>query len=193
MKHKYILPLAVLAVSLGGCSHITGDDGKTLAQMTFQHVKPFPVYVASYEAINMNQGGAVNLPTGFVSNPSQLITDYLNNRYEAAGNQGKLIISVDDVHIQHAVEDSENSVGAMIGLGKKDHYHVKAFISVAGLGIGQYESQQQKLVVSRNIYISEHVSLVERERLQMEALDSMIDDLDIALRKVLNEQFGVLR
>ncbi|MGN7438278.1 MAG: hypothetical protein ACTHOO_06485 [Alcanivorax sp.] len=193
MKQKYLIPMTALSMLLASCSHITGNDGKTLAQMTFEHVKPFPVYVASYETTDLNETKAINLPEGFVTNPSSLIYDYLNNRFEAAGNQGKLMISVDDVHIQHAIEKSDNAVGSVIGLGKKDHYHIKAFVSVEGRGIGQYERLKRNLVVTRNIFISEHVSLIEREQLEMQALDSMIDDLDIALRKVLNEQFGVLR
>lgn len=190
MKYFVFLPMLFCAVMLNGCSSY---DGQPLAQMTFDHVKPFPVYVASYEPVNLYAGVKQKRPVGFVSNPSELIFDYLGSRYEAAGNQGKLKIEIADVLINHAVVESDNSVGSLIGLGKRDHYHVKAHINITGLGIDHTEIRKQNLIVSRNIYISEHVSLVERERLEMQALDSMIDDLDIALRRVLKDQFNIMR
>ena len=192
MKHYFLILLMVFPLFVSACTMVSGNDGKSLAQMTFDHVKPFPVYVASYEPVNMNAKVGYNLPEGFVTNPSDLIFDYLTNRYEASGHQGKLRIEIQDVLIKHALVSSDNAVGSLIGL-KKDHYHVKADIDVIALGIGNSEIKKRNLIVSRNIYISDHVSLVEREKLEMQALDSMIDDLDITLRKILKEQFNILR
>lgn len=190
MKYFIFLPALFVALILNGCASYKGDP---LAQMTFDHVKPFSLYVASYEPINIHEGVRQRLPEGFVTNPIDLIYDYLGSRFEAVGNQGKLKIEISSVTINYSVAESSNSVGSLIGLGKRDHYHVKANVDIIGLGIGHSEFKKQSLVLSRNIYISEHVSLVERERLQMQALDSMIDDLDIALRRVLKDQFNVMR
>ncbi len=190
MKFYVVAFCALLSLGVGAC---TNNTGAPLAQMTFDHVKPFPVYVASYEPENIYASGMKMLPEGFVSDPSKLIYDYLQNRFEAAGHQGKLKIQIMDVSVQHAVVDSENKVGALIGLAKKDHYTVKAYIDVTGLGVGTYDEQKRSLVVSRNIFIADHLSLVERERMEMQALDNMVDDLDLTLRKILKDQFKILR
>ncbi len=192
MKRKFLLlTVAMVPILVSACS-LNSNDGNTLAKMTFNHVNAFPVYVASYEPVNINEGKTHLLPEGFVTDPAPLIFDYLSSRFEASGHQGKLRIEIKDVVIRHEVVSSDNDIGAMIGLGKKDHYNVKAYIDVILLGSGDVDKRMQSMIVSRNIYISEHLSLVEREKMQMQALDNMIDDLDIALRKVLKETFDIL-
>ena len=191
MKYKNIILMAIAPVIISACS-LNTNDGNMLAQMTFNHIKPFPVYVASYEPININEGKSHLLPEGFVADPAPLIFNYLSSRFEASGKQGKLRIEIKDVVIRHEIVSSNNNLGAVIGLGKREHYNVKAYIDIVVLGRDHIDKRTQSMTVSRNIYIADNLSLVEREKLQMQALDNMVDDLDIALRKVLRETFEIL-
>ncbi len=45
----------------------------------------------------------------------------------------------------------------------------------------------------RELYISEHVSLAEREAQQMAALDKLIDEIDTTAQRVLKERFNLMR
>ncbi|MCK5385243.1 MAG: hypothetical protein KAJ29_06655 [Alphaproteobacteria bacterium] len=179
-------------IVLAGCTSI-GQDGDPLPKITFDHVKPYPLYVAAYEPVGLPVSMAPNRPAGFVTDPDQIIFDYLNSRFEAVGTQGKLVVKIRSVDIAHESIDSENSFNALIGLNKKDYYRVTAIIDINVLGIGNIDWQKQSMTVYRDIYISEHVSLVEREKLELQAMDHMVDDLDIALRKILNDNLGILR
>jgi len=188
MKHAKIVLGALLLV---GCASF-GQNGDPLPQITFNHVKAYPLYVASYESVGLEAGSKLETLGGFIADPGQIVHDYLKSRYEAAGSQGKLVAKIRSVDIAHERVDSENAIGAFIGLDQKDHYRVSVILDLSAHGIGGMDWQKQSLTVYRDIYISEHVSLVEREKLEMRAMDHMIDDLDIALRKILNDKFGIL-
>lgn len=176
---------------LTGCASL-GKNGDPLPQITFDHARSYPLYVASYEPLEV-EGTSESLPVGgFIADPGRIVHDYLISRFEAAGTQGKLVAKIRSVDIAHERVDSENAIGALIGLDQKDHYRVSVVLDLNAHGVNGMDWQKQSLTVYRDIYISEHVSLVEREKLEMRAMDHMIDDLDIALRKILNDKFGVL-
>ena len=177
---------------LAGCTSV-GQNGDPMPKITFDHVKAYPLYVASYEPVGLSVNSTPGAPTGFIANPARIIHDYLASRFEAAGTQGKLVIKLRSVDITHDQVDSENSFSAFIGLNKKDHYRVTATVDLNARGVNNLDWQKQSLTVYRDLYISEHVSLVEREKLEMQAMDHMVDDLDIALRKILNDKFSILR
>ena len=181
--------LTGIALILSGCVSSTG--GKPLAQMTFNHIAPKPVYVASYEAVAIPVG-ASSLPHGFVADPAKIVHDYLKNRFEAAGTQGKLRVSVQYSVVEHDVIASRNKFGAILGIDKSDHYVIKVGIALQAFGLSDFETKSTQLNAKRDVFISEHVSLVERERLQLEALDQLVDDLDIPIRKVFKEQFAIM-
>ncbi|MCK5375078.1 MAG: hypothetical protein KAJ40_07325 [Alphaproteobacteria bacterium] len=176
---------------LGACTSI-GTNGDPLPQITFNHIKPYPLYVASYEIIGLSEANSLTIPDGFVSDPSQIVYDYLNSRFEAAGNQGKFLAQIRSVDITHNQVSSDSSINAFVGLDKKDHYRVTVVVNLSTRGVHDVDWQRQNLTVYRDIYVSEYVSMVDREKLEMQAMDHMIDDLDIALRKILREQFGIL-
>ena len=181
--------LTGVALMLSSCVSSTG--GKPLAQMTFNHIAPKPIYVASYEAVAI-PSGASSLPEGFVADPAKVVHDYLNNRFEAAGNRGKLRVSVQYASVEHDVVASRNKFGKVLGIDKSDHYVMKVGIALQAFGFPDFDTKSTMLNATRDVYISEHVSLVERERLQLEALDKMVDDLDIPIRKVFTEEFGIM-
>lgn len=180
----------VCSLALTGCLMPSANDGMPLAQMTFDHIKPYPVYIASYEAVPFS--GHVSLPQGFVTDPARLVGDYFAHRFEASGHQGKMRSVIESASVKHTVEGSDNNVGNFLGLGKKDHYRIDVVVNLQAFGVGANEIKEVRLKAHRDIYISEHVSLVEREKAQMEGMDSLIDDLDTAVRNVLSNEFSVL-
>ncbi len=166
------------------------SDGKPLAQMTFEHIQAKPVYIASYEVIN--DSGAVR-QQGFIGDPAQSITDYFSNRFVASGSNGKLIARVSDVKIGHRVTESSNSFGAFLGVDKHDEYMVNAVITLQLYGYGDHSYQEIKVRAKRVVSISEHKSLVEREQIQMETIDHLIDDIDIEIHRIMRDEFQILQ
>lgn len=185
---KYILMASCIALT--ACTG--GNDGKPLAQMTFAHIKAQPVYVASYETVALPANKKPGLPVGFVSDPANVAYDYLNNRFAASGTTGKLRTVIDGVSVTHEILPSTNEVGAALGIGKRDHYRVSLKVKLEAIGINGFSRKGVSLTANRDVYISEHVSMVQREKEQMSALDLLIDDLDATIQKTLRDEFQVL-
>ncbi|PCI56180.1 MAG: hypothetical protein COB36_05200 [Alphaproteobacteria bacterium] len=180
------------ALMLGACNPIYSGGGEPLAQMTFDHVKPFPVYVASYEAVALVRPQAPDLPEGFIADPAELVHDYLKSRFEASGSQGKLRAVINGVSVKHEIVRSKNKLGAALNVANMDHYMVRVGITLENFGTVERPNQSIKLTAYRNLYISEYSSLVEREKAQMMVLDTLIDDLDRSIRAVLKDKLNIL-
>lgn len=192
MRRYFIILGATFALS--ACAPFFGSNGEPLAQITFDQVNAKSLYVASYEVARLPTSKVdTPLPNGFLLDPEQLVYDYLSNRYGAVGNQGKLTANITDVSVDYEVLESENVIGAMVGVGKKDFYRVAVAIDVEAYGTREFAEQRQSITVFRDISISEHISLVNREQAQVQAMDNMLDDLDVALRKLFKEQFQILK
>ncbi len=188
MKNRLLVGALLL---VGACDmHYLSGIGQPLAQMTFEHVEKYPIYVASYETINLSNN--TKLPEGFVINPSDNIYKYFNSRFEASGSQGKLNITIKNVSVIHEVIQSKNKISGFIGIDKSDHYLVQAEIIMKLYGDNEAKNKEITFKSSRNIYISEHLSVVNREKLQMQALDKLIDDIDIAITGAFKNTFLLL-
>ncbi len=183
--------LIVSCAFLSACT--TYNDGKPLAKMTFEHVQAYPVYAASYEVVPYHSEGSLVLPQTFVANPAIFTRDYLTNRYEAVGSQGKFRATIQSVKVEHERLSSENKVGSVIGVAGMDLYKVEVQVSMEALGMPGYERQGSTITARREIKVSEYVSIIERERLQMQALDALVDDLDVAMRKILKNEFHLIK
>ncbi len=194
MNRKILVAAGILTLS--GCT--TFQDGKPLAQMTFNHITPKPLYVASYEPVEVSMPSV--LPEGFVADPAKIVHDYLTNRFEAVGTQGKFKATITSSIVEHDVVASRNKFGEILGVDKKDHYVIKVTIALKSYGLSEFSQASSyardmstQIRATRDLFVSEHVSLVEREKRQLEALDFLVDDLDIPLQKLLREDFNILR
>ena len=194
-------------IFVGACTF--HPDGKPPAQMTFEHIKPFPLYVASYEIRdnhkNMDMSSKVKIKgelsepednngnADFAASVATTVNDYLNSRFSAVGNNGKFLVILREAYVSHYVLPAENKIGAMLNVGNQDRYEMKVVLDLSVFGVGKYEEKERVITASRIIDISEFVSLAERERLQMAALDRLIDDIDGKIQDILINDFAIMR
>lgn len=189
---KKLALIFCLMLPLTGCDVASG--GKPLARMTFEHVKPFPLYVASYDVQEEWTPQANDPPAGqFVARPGRAVADYFRNRYKASGTNGKFIAIVESAGVAHDMQESGNAVGAFLGVDRQDVYHMAVTVRMIAYDAGGFDQKEMKITARRDVSVSEHVSLVEREKAQMDALDTLIDDLDIAVRNALAGEFHLMR
>lgn len=163
-----------------------------MTEMSFNHLQPYPLYVASYEIFTTPQTDTIQLPEGFVANPVTITHDYFTNRFHETGTQGKLSVVIDNATIKHSIQKSESSVGAFIGVDHYDVYDITMLIKLDVFEVKGYQKQENKIRVSRSVSVSEHVSLAERERIQMQALDALMDDVDEGVKNILGQDLGIL-
>lgn len=190
-RFKYFVLPFIFSASfiMSGCAN---DSGKVMTEMSFNHLQPYPLYVASYEIFTTPQTDTIQLPEGFVANPVTITHDYFTNRFHETGTQGKLSVVIDNATIKHSIQKSESSVGAFIGVDHYDVYDITMLIKLDVFEVKGYQKQENKIRVSRSVSVSEHVSLAERERIQMQALDALMDDVDEGVKNILGQDLGIL-
>lgn len=173
-----------------GCSN---NQGKVLTELSFNHIQPYPLYVASYEIFTTPNTDNLKLPDGFVANPVLIAKDYFTNRFNSTGSRGKLSVVIDSASVEHKIEQSSNKIGAYIGVDRYDTYDISMIIKMAVFDVSDFEKKESSIRVNRSISISEHETLAEKERLQMDAMDKLMDDVDLGVRNVLAQDFSMLR
>lgn len=187
--------LAVAALlSLTACM---GAKAPPREKMTFDSIEPFPLYVASYEIRNQTPEASGFMPQeqedGFVASVNRTVDDYLHSRFSSVGTNGKFLAVLKEASLRKSTLPSENKVGAWMKVDNRDRYDVKVVVHMAVYGVDRFEEKSIDIIANRMVTIPEHVTLAERERLQMEALDSLLDDLDGSIQQVLKEDFQILR
>ncbi len=171
-------------------------EGKPLAKMTFNHINPFPVDVASYEIQNRTDGSfgfTAKQPENFVAPLNETVEDYLHSRFGSVGQNGKLLVVLEQADVTQKQVPSDSKIGAMLNVDNKDQYEMNVAVKLAIYGANGFDVKETTIRGYRAVTMSEHLTLAEREKYQMEAMDNLIDDLDGAIQKVLSEEFGVLR
>ena len=188
VKRLAVLTLPLLLLS---CAVFTTKTTET-EDMTFNAAKSYPVNVASYQYASFAQDNPIVLPKGLDVNPEQAIYGYLAKRFQPSGNIGKLKAYIQSVTIDYNKEESGNAVAAVLTLDEQDIYTITAEIAFEILGTQTIERDVTVLRIKRVIKQSEHLTLAEREAGQFQAVDEMLDDLDIAIRENLLRKFKVL-
>ncbi len=189
MRNKF---LYAALLCLGACNPVFyNGTGQPLAKMTFDHIKPYSINVASYEPLD--NASPTILPETFIVDPAKVAFEYLNARFNAVGYNGKLKIVIESSDISHKLVAPENSLYSAlpVDIGKQDHYLIRLVLKLYLYGKDSDISMQTTLIAHRNIYIPEFASVVEREQAQMEAIDMLIDDLDKSISQVLSNNFAL--
>lgn len=189
IKKSKILTVILATTLLGAC---TSGDGAPPAKLSFDKLQPYPVYVASYEILTTPHVDSLKIPEGFVANPVQIAQDYFSNRFTETGTQGKLSVIIEKADVTHKIEKSKSKVGAFIGVDHYDVYNILLSVKLRVLDVSGFERQENTITARQMVSISEHVSLAERERLQMETMDALMDDVDGAVKAMLGKDFGVM-
>ena len=188
-----LLSACSVMLALGGCNTVGSPPPE---KMTFDTLDPFPLYVASYEIQNQtpeNSGFSDKAEEeGFVASVNRTVDDYLHHRFSAVGSNGKFLAVLKEASVQRSVLPSDNKIGAWMNVDKRDRYDMKVVVHMAIFGVGDYEKKGIDVLANRMLAIPDHVTLAERERLEMEALDNLIDDLDGSIQQVLKEDFQIL-
>ncbi len=175
-KHK-ILGFAALSV-LAACS--TGE-GLPQADITFQHLQPMPVNVRNVET-GVQPGNEAN---GFVISPTTASERYLSSRFRAAGGQGTLRARMEEVTVRHVYAPAKGKVAGYLNVGGHDVYDVKVVLRLEHAGESGAVLYGNTLKAQRTMNITEHASIAEREKFQMEGLEKLFADLDRQVVRVV--------
>lgn len=174
---KKFLTFSSFAV-LAACS--TGA-GMPHADVTFQHIQSMPVNVAKVET-NVNEGREVD---GFVISPSTTAERYLSSRFNAVGYSGTLRAMMDEVTIRHVYNPSKGKMTGYFNVAGHDVYDVKLVLRLEHVSDRGTVLYSNTIKAQRTMSITEHASISEREKHQMEGLEKLFADLDRQVVRVV--------
>ena len=179
-------------VVLFTASCATEDAGKPLPDLNFSRMNAESVYVRDYRVEPLAEHLRSALPQGFVIDPSKATYDYFQRRYKSAGTQGEFRISVISASADYAALPSDHAISNFIDVAKKDRYTINVVLRLESFGVGGFVTQKQDIRSTQSVTLSEHASLAERERLQVESVHELILRLDHEVQKALKGTFNVI-
>lgn len=184
MRLRFIPALFIICIVLAAC---TTTGGKPLPALTFAHIAPVPIKVARV----VQHPGNGHTDGGFILAPDEALQRYLGRKFQSAGGPGILSISIEEAGVTHGFEKSKNQAGNFLGVAGFDVYDVTLKLRAEHLDPGGVVLYGKVLSVGQKIKISEHASLVERERHQLEGLEEMFKQLDILLTHTVLEDMNL--
>jgi hypothetical protein len=181
--HSFLAVLFIVLGCLTACA--SGPAGKPLAQMTFAHLQQIPVNVG---ALKSHTEKSDFDSESFVVSPYDSIEEYLRTRFAPAGKQGTLEVMIEDASITHSYQGSANKVGKWMDVAGFDVYDMVVKVRLQHLDDSGQALYNTVLTGKRIVRVSEHSSIAEREKRQLEAMEALFADLDREiLRIVLND------
>ncbi|MBI1301796.1 MAG: hypothetical protein GC137_09100 [Alphaproteobacteria bacterium] len=183
---KHILLCLLIVPFLVSCDHTGGEP---VSINSYAHIKPELIRVSSYEVVPFEPGTQNIKPENFAFFPERAIERFFKNRFEPAAVRGAFRVIIQNVTVDHRIVQSDNVINKTLDLGKQDHYLIRARVRLEVIDGPRIVDGSVTLNAQQNVYISEHSSITEREAVQVEAIEALIDDLDRAVVKVLNENF----
>lgn len=163
-----------------------------MPDVTFQHLKPVSVDVSNISYVN--KAGEVGRPDDFYLNVPYLMEVYIQRRFKATEfqNQNTLAFELEKVDISTVQESSDNDFARFLDVAKHDKYRVLMTLNMVHDDVPRGLTKGQRINVERVMSISEHVSLDERERRQMEGMESLFAQMDAAIIETLRDEFGIV-
>ena len=185
MMVRFGVLMAVLV--LGACSSMPHPAGKPLPSMTFSHLKALGLNVATRDiSVQPTDNQA-----GFSQNLDEMIDIYLNQKLNPRGEQGKIVAALDESSILVVSENSPNAAADFFGLGGLDVYKVTIKLRLEHYNDAGDLEYGTVVNAHREIKISEHASIAEREHTQFEGLEQLFLMLDARVNKILLQDMSV--
>lgn len=178
---KYLALGAALA-TLAACT-VPATGGQPMPKMTFAHLKPIPV---SVYAVNVHKMDG-KTEGDFIVDPMTLAEDYARSRFMATGGDGTLEVIIEEASVTKATEESPNNVARLFNVGSMDKYDVVVRMRLEHIASGGNVAYGKTLSARRLLSITEHASVAEREKHEIEGLEKMFSELDKAVHQTVTE------
>lgn len=194
MKKPIQILSAVAALSLlAGCSS-TNLDGRPMPEFAYQTMRPVALNVNSVDfVLNYNPGADPQDVSGrFVISPTEALRRYTAQRYTAAGGTQTLRIMVDDASMRLREIKQKNSALKWADIGTEDEYELNMTVRVLPVRSDGTEGTSMQWKFRRTLVMPQSVSLVEREKRQVEFLDKLIADIDASMVKAFRNEMKLV-
>lgn len=137
MKNIFITS-SFIVLTLCGCSTTSPTISGPEPQITYANLQAIGIPVSEIVVQNNYDPAVIpgNKATSFPTPPDVALRRYFENRFLAKGNEesGKLVVSIEDAGVHHRILKSDNSFGALFGIGSTEEYDLDVAIEMTHLG-----------------------------------------------------------
>lgn len=177
---KFVLLLVFMA-GLSACTTSIGREGKPMPVLTFENLQPLAINVRSMNV----QSGEPRTYQNFVVSPSFALENYLQQRFTAQGMNDALRVIVEDASVEIGHQDSDKGVARYMGVAGFDVFDVNIKLRLEHVDHTGHIFYGTTLSARRVIKVSEHASITEREKHQLEGMEEMFRQLDDGVQKIV--------
>lgn len=181
------LSVLMVMLVLGACSSMPHPAGKPLPSMTFSHLKALGLSVATKDISVQPTDNQAR----FSQNLDEMMEIYLTQKLNPRGEQGKVVAALDESSIVLVNENSPNAAADFFGLGGADIYKVMIKLRLEHYNDAGDLVYGTVVNAHREIKISEHASIAEREHTQFEGLEQLFLMLDQRVNKILLQDMKI--
>lgn len=183
-KRSLVVILCGLSISLSACAIQPNPAGKPLPMITFQHLQKLPISVGMLKT----SSEATGVSEAFIISPHDAMRDYMHARFVPKGFSGELQAVIEQADVQHSYEASGSKVGSFLDVGGLDAYAMSIRMRLEYIGEDGGVIHGSVLNAKRVVKVSEHASIAEREKRQLEGAEGLFVDLDEQIRAIVLDQ-----
>jgi hypothetical protein len=162
-----------------------------MPHMTFGHLAPVPLHIERVVRSPMAPDQMAGMPESFTVPIDDITNAYITRRLQAAGGPEVLSIDVEELSVHYDQKASENGVAEFFGVAKIDSYVVQLTMNLTLNNEHNGAVRGRKFTVRRVINITEHASVADREKRQLEGVEAMFEDVDRTVLDILQHQYGL--
>lgn len=192
------LLVSVGVLALAACTTTPIGSKSAQQELSFTHVTPYHVNAARVEVETRYVAGAdsKDVASSWAVSPDVAVRRYAENRLQPSdmpGQTGGFKFVIEDARVYKTLIQPDNKVVNWVGAGNQDQYEMFLKLSFYYTDdIGMQTGRKGELSFNRTLTMPASVSLAEREQRQLQFLEQLMKDVDVAVAKALSEKFSMV-
>ena len=178
---KFVL-LASVATLMSCVSAPPAPEASTKSMFT--HMQQVPINVSSINVHNQHS----SVSGDFIGDPAKVADSYVHQRFKPQGMQDSVEVTIEEASVKRSTKKADGKVARFFEVGDADVYDIVLRVRFEHIESGGRLVYGKVFTARRQMTISEHTSLGERERLEMEGLRNMFEQLDQAIYRTVTQE-----
>ncbi|MCB9978063.1 MAG: hypothetical protein H6862_00430 [Rhodospirillales bacterium] len=180
-KPAILILCICLIPALWACSGTLPTQQKP--DLTLAGLPPMAVNVGLIEVINRYDPSAdpQDVSSSFPTPPDIALRRYGEARLKAAGVSGRLQFIIENARVHQLVKDPDSKIQRWMQVNRREQYDILATVRLILLDEAGTERQGTVLTARRTLELPASLSVASREEKQVESLEALIKDMDVAL------------
>lgn len=175
----YVLSAAILA----SCTTVPTTENKYMPAQTFENLQPMALNVRDKEVKGtpFRNGADITFPYDL----TEMTEIYFKRKLNPNGSHGKIVATIEEAIVEDVFDKGDSKALGWLGVGGFDVYNMRLKIRLEHISDSGDILYGNVVNAQRQLKISQHASVAQREGDQFEALEKMFIEIDRLVDGVL--------